>query len=159
MDNELLQRTFLEGKAELEKIKREFDRLAERKADLESLVADISRLLGRSAGDLPSTRQILATAVSPSSSDTTPKIWMLARDVLAQASRRMSVPELHEAINREGILVSNPDALRVAMRRHPEVFDNERGRFCLKSRLPQGPGREGEIEGASEEAPFAETGH
>jgi hypothetical protein len=67
--------------------------------------------------------------------------WRIIRDVFPKGGGILTVPEIHKLVNANGTVIANPDAIRIAMRRHPETFHNESGRYSLVNPVPL----EGEI--------------
>jgi hypothetical protein len=121
---------------ELHATDQEFEGLRVKKTRLEAVMTNLQALLKDSdqlAGDVILIKgSPIPTAVEPRGIDLRPS-WMVIRDVFPKSGGSLTVPQIHKLVNAEGTKISNPDAIRIAMRRHPEVFVNNGGLFSLRS--------------------------
>ena len=124
--------------AELRGTEQEFEQLKVKRARLESILTNLTALLKDSfapsvhpevevkAGDIVqinSRGEVLPVDERPS--------WMIIRDVFPKGGGSLTVPEIHKLVNAKEAIIPNPDAIRIAMRRHPETFINTGGRYTL----------------------------
>jgi hypothetical protein len=121
---------------QMREIEREFEQL---KAAREHLQAAHANLLALLKDNSILSTQIVRTAVPieinavPQPVELKPS-WRIIQDVFPREGGTLTVPEIHKLVNANGTVIANPDAIRIAMRRHPEVFNNMGGRYSLKKR-------------------------
>ena len=127
MDTAKLRDALQEANQGLHETSTQFEALRLKKQYLEAVVASISALLG--AGEQASAVSSLPPAVSIAeaySSENQSKIeglpqWAMARDLLLETGRPMTVPEMAQILASRGQVIHS-DGLRVAMIRRPDLF-------------------------------------
>jgi hypothetical protein len=139
MDTAKLRDALHEANQGLHETSTQFEALRLQKQHLEAVVASISALLG--ADERPSAISSLPPAVSLSeaySSENQPKMevlpqWAMARDLLLETGRPMTVPEMAQILASRGQVIHS-DGLRVAMIRRTDLFIKpEYGKYGLKA--------------------------
>jgi len=123
----------------------EFEHLKVKKDRLQAILVNLTALL-EDGGRLPihqagpqidrSRLDIDITSAAPLPIEIKPS-WRIILDVFPKNGGSLTVPEIHKLVNANGTVISNPDAIRIAMRRHPEVFNNEGGRYSLRNLTPR----------------------
>jgi hypothetical protein len=147
MDVRQIKNTIENLQGELAATEREFERLSASRAKLQGAINSLSLLLEDAPAELG--RQISFTLRTENAEINTtqapvPK-WTLIRDAFPRSGGTMTVPELYKEVNKNGIVISNPDAIRVALRRRPEMFVNTGGgRFALSEHMLQRDVRNGQ---------------
>jgi hypothetical protein len=141
MDTVLLRQALDETSAELRATALEFERLQAKKERLEAVVASVTALLN-SGTDTPAAKTLPVVPQIHAAAEPKPT-WMMARDAFPQNGGTMTVPEISRIINANGA-VRNPDAIRIAMRRRPDIFEAQNGGvFALKTTMNGREGSEG----------------
>jgi hypothetical protein len=126
---------------ELRGTEEEFEQLQLKRERLEAVLTNLQALLNDSF--VPSVqpqpvviqvngaaRSIVRDKVPPA--EVRPS-WMIIRDVFPKGGGSLTVPEIHKLVNAKEKVIPNPDAIRIAMRRHPETFINNSGQFSLRN--------------------------
>lgn len=134
MDVVLLKQALDETAAELRATAREFERLQANRIRLEAVVSSLTALLSASTEPIEAALEIDIEEAPGQPKPT----WMMAREVFPPEGGTMSVPQIAKIINANGV-VRNPDAIRIAMRRRPDIFEaRDGGLFALKTTLNGG---------------------
>lgn len=122
MYTDLLRKTLTETLGALEATEDEFAALNAKREKLRAVAASISAVLNEGK---PPVDQLTVSSITIK--DGSPKpTWMVVRDAFPRPGETMSVPQLAKIINVNGT-IRNPDAIRIAMRRKPEVFEQKPG--------------------------------
>jgi hypothetical protein len=130
MNIAIIKSTLQGVQEDLAQVDAELERLNARRGTLQAVVASLSKYLEES-GAFPELKPKFE--VTGLLFDQRPK-WMLVRDVLPKDGSTLTVPEIHKLVNAKGLVIKNPDAIRVIMRRKTDIFENRGGaRFALKS--------------------------
>jgi hypothetical protein len=141
VDNTKLLAALDEVNTGLEEMFADFERIRQRKEQLEATAKNLKSLLGLdetiALTRLPATASAVEQPVASSEEDAKP-MWMLARDMLRETGLPTSVPQMVEMLARRGVLV-NPDGLRVAMIRRGDIFG--KGGYGFYTLLEWGPSR------------------
>jgi hypothetical protein len=119
MDAQLLRKTREELTAELIDLDRKIGALQEQRNRLVGLEHALSEFLNASQMTLPG---IPPDAIEGAEEDT--PIWARVRDVFPQDGGTMTVPQIHNEMPLVNGNKPKQDAIRVAIRRKPEIFVN-----------------------------------
>ena len=112
-----------EAHEKLEEVTRHVNELEAERDKLQAIVASLDAYLPNAVDEVGT--DVLPRADCVTIRDRTQPAWMSARDVLAvNGPYRMTVPRIHESLTKQGLLVAK-DALRIAMLRRTDIFDND----------------------------------
>ncbi len=139
MDVLALETARIEVAAEMKETERDFEKLRVRRSRLEAILTNLTALLNEGAEqpsqdgvtEAGSARATVHAIDKPKFQ--TPKLWMLVRDAFPRTGGTLSVPEIHKLMSANGAIGPDPDKIRVAMRRRPDIFHNRSGRYGLRA--------------------------
>lgn len=150
----IFEQAHREAQQKLDDVEERIANLHREKEALQGLVVSLGDYLSVADVTLLSGEMDLDEQASARRGTLTQPAWSLARDILASKGSPMTVPEIHKIMSNLGF-TSKPDAIRIAMIRKPDIFNNHgNGAYGLVTQRHVGPPPSSDED---DEDPFADA--